>query len=60
MRYLKGVINEMREVTWPSASDINRYTVASIFMIVVVALYFTLTDSASTHLINWLVSLVNK
>lgn len=57
MDYIKNVAKEMKNVTWPSLKEVNRFTLISIVMIIAFALYFVLTDFASEGFINWLISL---
>ncbi|MGO4938232.1 preprotein translocase subunit SecE [Fundicoccus sp. Sow4_H7] len=57
MDYIKNVAKEMKNVTWPSLKEVNRFTLISIVMIIAFALYFALTDFASEGFINWLISL---
>ncbi|GAB7232206.1 MULTISPECIES: preprotein translocase subunit SecE [Facklamia] len=57
MNYIKGVANEMKKVTWPTLRETNRYTWTVIVMVVILSLYFALTDFAFDRLISWLVNL---
>ncbi len=57
MNYIKGVANEMKKVTWPTLRETNRYTCTVIVMVIILSLYFALTDFAFDRLISWLVNL---
>ncbi|EKB54932.1 preprotein translocase subunit SecE [Facklamia hominis] len=57
MNYIKGVANEMKKVTWPTLRETNRYTWTVIVMVIILSLYFALTDFAFDRLISWLVNL---
>ncbi len=49
--------NEMKKVTWPTLRETNRYTWTVIVMVIILSLYFALTDFAFDRLISWLVNL---
>lgn len=57
MGYIKGVFHELKQVSWPSFAETNRFTWIVIFMIVFFGLYFALTDAAFSNFISWLVNL---
>lgn len=57
MGYIKGVFQEMKQVTWPSIKDVNRFTWVVIIMVVLFSLYFALTDFAFSNLVDYLVNL---
>ncbi|UUX33035.1 preprotein translocase subunit SecE [Fundicoccus culcitae] len=57
MNYIKNVAKEMKNVTWPSVKEVNRFTLTVIVMVIVFALYFALTDFASSEFIAWLINL---
>lgn len=57
MKYLKEVGQEMRKVTWPSFGEVNHFTWIVIMMIIFSSLYFTLTDTAFSWLMNWFLKL---
>ncbi len=40
--YLKGVVKEMKNVVWPTKGDVVKYTLVTIFVVVFLALLFTL------------------
>lgn len=57
MSYFSEVRKELKKVSWPSVSEVNHFTWISIMFIVVFALYFALTDTVFSNLIDWFVSL---
>lgn len=56
MNYIKSVGKEMKNVSWPTLKEVNRYTWISISFIVIFGLYFGLTDQVFTTLLDWLFS----
>lgn len=58
MNYIKSVIQELKKVTWPTFSEVNKYTLTVIAMVVLFSLYFAGTDIVFSSLLNWLFSLV--
>lgn len=57
MNYFKNVANEMKKVTWPSFSEVNKYTWTVLMMVIIFAVYFGVIDYGFSELINWLVTL---
>lgn len=57
MKYLKGVAAEMKKVTWPSARDTNKFTWTVLFMVLILSLYFALTDFVFGNVIDWFIRL---
>ncbi|MCR8969828.1 preprotein translocase subunit SecE [Facklamia sp. 7083-14-GEN3] len=57
MSYIKGIAQEMKKVTWPTAKQVNKFTWTVIMMIIFFGLYFALTDFVFGNFIDWLVSL---
>lgn len=57
MKYIKGVISELKRVKWPTLSDINKYTWTVIMMVILFGLFFGGADLISNAVVNWLVSL---
>lgn len=57
MGYFKEVNQEMKKVTWPSAKEVNNFTWIVIFMVIIFAVYFGITDQIFTRLLHWLLSL---
>lgn len=57
MGYIKGVFEELKRVTWPSLSDVSKYTWTVIIMVILFAFYFGGVDSIFSSFITWLVSL---
>lgn len=58
MSYFNSVKDEMKKVTWPTLSEVNKYTWTVIFMVIAFSLFFALTDVTFSTLLNWLYSLV--
>lgn len=57
MSYFREVREVMRDVKWLNAKETSRYTTIVISTIILAALYFALTDTASSKFIDWLISL---
>lgn len=57
MSYFKNVMAEMKQVTWPSAKEVKKYTATVMVMVVIFALFFAVADYGFSNLINWLVTL---
>ena len=57
MGYIKGVVSELKKVSWPSFAEVNRFTWTVLLMVVLFGLYFGGVDLGFSSLINWLVSL---
>lgn len=52
--FIKEVRHEMRETTWPSGKEMNKY-IASVFTVIILfAIFFFATESV----IVWLLSLI--
>lgn len=52
MNYIKSVGKEMKNVSWPSVKEVNRFTWISIFFIIAFGLYFGLTDEIFSTLLE--------
>ncbi len=57
MGYLGKVIREMKQVTWPTSIEINRYTVTVITFVVLFGTYFAGLDFGFSKLIEWISNL---
>lgn len=57
MGYIKGVFQELRRVTWPKFTEVNRFTWTVLVMVLLFGIFFGITDTGFSTLINWLVSL---
>ena len=42
--FFKGVKNELKKVKWPKASEVVKYTIATIVLILIVVLFFSLLN----------------
>ena len=42
--FMNGVKEELKKVKWPSAKEIVKYTIATIVLVVVIALFFQLLN----------------
>ena len=42
--FLKGVKSEMAKVRWPNKKELFKYSVATLSIIIIFMLFFTLTD----------------
>lgn len=58
MNYIKSVIEELKKVTWPTLSEVNKYTWTVMAMVILFSLYFAGTDFIFSNLLNWLFSIV--
>lgn len=52
MKFLKGVINEMKLVTWPTGKETRRDTSTVVLTSILFGAYFALADWALVALLN--------
>lgn len=53
-QFLHDVRVEMKQVNWPSRSDVISTTAVVVVTVTFFAVYFGLTDTILTHAANWL------
>lgn len=53
IQYLKEVVAEMKNVTWPSRSQTTFFTVAVLIVSILVAYYLGLLDSIFSKILGW-------
>lgn len=41
---LKGVINEIKQVRWPSKKEMGKYSLAVLLCIIILSIFFTTSD----------------
>ena len=57
--FLHDVRVEMKQVNWPSRSDVMSTTVVVVVTVAFFAVFFALTDTILTHAANWLFHLAS-
>jgi preprotein translocase subunit SecE len=55
MEFLRGVVSEMRKVSWPQKKELTKYTIVVITTVVVMALFFAVIDLGISSLIRLVV-----
>ena len=53
IQYLKEVVAEMKNVTWPSRNQTTFFTVAVLIVSIIVAYYLGLLDSIFSKILGW-------
>lgn len=53
IQYLKEVVAEMKNVTWPSRNQTTFFTVAVLIVSILVAYYLGLLDSIFSKILGW-------
>ena len=53
IQYLKEVVAEMKNVTWPSRNQTIFFTVAVLIVSIIVAYYLGLLDSIFSKILGW-------
>ncbi|MBB5175001.1 preprotein translocase subunit SecE [Texcoconibacillus texcoconensis] len=54
VKFLKDVSNEMKRVTWPTRSELVRYTIIVVTTVAFIAVFFAVVDT----IISWLLQLL--
>ena len=54
---IKGIVKELKEVTWPSFKDLMKSSGLVIVFTILFGLYFFLCELGASGLVNWIVSL---
>ncbi len=55
--FFQEVGSEMRKTSWPKSKELTKYTVVVISTVIVMALFFTVTDLGISELLRWFLSL---
>ncbi len=55
-KFFIGVRKEMAKVRWPNKKELIKYSIATIFIIIVMALFFVISD----FILAWIKTLVNS
>lgn len=42
--FIKGVINEIKQVRWPNKKEMGKYSLAVLLCIIFLSIFFTLSD----------------
>ncbi len=53
--FFRGVVREMKKVSWPKGKELTNYTVIVISTVIFFALFFTVIDLGITEIINLVV-----
>ncbi|HUC88929.1 MAG TPA: preprotein translocase subunit SecE [Candidatus Paceibacterota bacterium] len=56
IEYIKEVIAEMKNVTWPTRAQTMYFTVTVLIISIIVAYYLGLLDYILSHALEWLLS----
>lgn len=54
MKFLKDVIKEMKQVTWPTGKEVNRYTITVLFTVILAVIFFATVDTGLAEGFKWL------
>ncbi|WP_084030326.1 preprotein translocase subunit SecE [Atopobacter phocae] len=52
MRFLKGVMHEMKQTTWTSGPDVNKYTWTVVSTVIIFGVYFAAVDFGLDELLT--------
>jgi preprotein translocase subunit SecE len=52
IEFLRGVVSEMRKVSWPKKKELTKYTIVVISTVVAMALFFAVIDLGISSLIR--------
>jgi preprotein translocase subunit SecE len=55
--FFSDVVTEMRKVSWPKRNILTRYTIVVLSTVIVMAIYFALTDLGISSVIEWYLAL---
>jgi preprotein translocase subunit SecE len=55
--FFGDVVTEMRKVSWPKKKILTRYTIVVLTTVIIMAVYFALTDLGISSLIEWYLAL---
>lgn len=55
MRFLASVVKEMKQVTWPTGKEVNKYTMTVVFAVLVSLGFFTVVDFAISELLKFII-----
>ena len=53
--FFRGVVREMKKVSWPKGKELTNYTVIVISTVIFFALFFTVIDLGITEIMNLVV-----
>ncbi|WP_050613618.1 preprotein translocase subunit SecE [Bacillus testis] len=54
--FFRGVVREMKKVSWPKKKELTSYTIIVLTTVILMSLFFTVIDLGISELIRW----VNK
>ncbi|GLC89983.1 preprotein translocase subunit SecE [Lysinibacillus piscis] len=55
--FFSDVMSEMRKTSWPKSKELTKYTTVVIATVVVMAIFFVLTDLGISSLFRWFLDL---
>ncbi|WP_374720860.1 preprotein translocase subunit SecE [Peribacillus tepidiphilus] len=50
--FFRGVVREMKKVSWPKRKELTRYTIIVLTTVVIMALFFAVVDLGISQLIR--------
>jgi preprotein translocase subunit SecE len=50
--FFRGVVREMKKVSWPKRKELTRYTITVLTTVVIMALFFAVVDLGISQLIR--------
>ncbi|WP_163102740.1 preprotein translocase subunit SecE [Peribacillus alkalitolerans] len=50
--FFRGVVREMKKVSWPKRQELTKYTITVLATVVIMALFFTVVDLGISELIR--------
>lgn len=55
MKFISNVIKEMKQVTWPTGKEVNKYTLTVIMAVVLSLGFFTVVDYAISEVLKLII-----
>lgn len=52
MKFLKSVVEEMKQVTWPTGKELGKYTSTVLVTVALFALFFAVVDFGVSQLLD--------
>ncbi|MGM9929584.1 MAG: preprotein translocase subunit SecE [Bacillus sp. (in: firmicutes)] len=50
--FFRGVVSEMKKVSWPKGKELTNYTIIVLSTVIIMALFFTLVDLGISEIIS--------
>ncbi|MFS0784193.1 preprotein translocase subunit SecE [Bacillus sp. 1P06AnD] len=51
--FFRGVVREMKKVSWPKRKELTSYTIIVLTTVILMSLFFTVIDLGISELIRW-------